>query len=572
MPNTGDYWRSGAWRGSRRAALRSTLYGGAAIAGAAVLGCKAQQPQARPASSGQAAGAPRPGGTFNTYNTQNLGSLDPQVSSAASGAISRSSLISFLFRFKTGSDPATYLNWEPEPDLAASVESPDGVTWTIKLRPNVRFHDVPPVNGHAVEAEDVRATFQRAFSLTANQNRGIIGAIDPAQIEMPAPDTVVFKLRYAYGPFHSTLAGPGSEILPREALAGAYDPAKTIIGSGPFVYESYVPDVDMSFKRNAAWVENGRPYVDALHASIIADPAQALAQFTAGHLDELRPAPNDLATARQQNPAASFVKAATNIPYVFFGHVNHSSAPYADIRVRQALSMAVDRAALGKAIFNNDYSNNGVLAAALGKWSLPPDQFGDAAQYYQYNPAEAKKLVDAAPAAKQLTRLLYPVKQYGADIDASWEAINQMLTAVGFKMQLVPIDYNKDYIGSGSGVLFGNYPDDALTISPEGIHNNAETTFAINFESPGTGISKNLPQVSDPDLDAMIAKMLSISDDDARLKALLDAQRYAAAKLYIIPTPSKFIYTLVQPWVHGYAYSGSNVDGTGTISKLWIER
>ena len=40
----------------------------------------------------------------------------------------------------------------------------------------------------------------------------------------------------------------------------------------------------MAFKRNAAWVENGRPYVDALHASIIADPAQALAQFTAGHL------------------------------------------------------------------------------------------------------------------------------------------------------------------------------------------------------------------------------------------------------------------------------------------------
>jgi ABC-type transport system substrate-binding protein len=572
MPSIDNYWRRPSTRASRRALLRGGLYACAALSGTALLGCKTQKPRPASPTGAQAESSPRTGGTFNTYNTQNLGSLDPQVSSAASGAISRSSLVSFLFRFKTGPDPATYLNWEPEPDLAASIESPDGVTWTIKLRPNTRFHDVPPVNGHAVEADDVKATFQRAFSLTANQNRGIIGAIDPAQIETPDASTAVFKLRYAYGPFHSTLAGAGSEILPREALAGSYDPAKTIIGSGPFVYESYVPDVDMTFKRNAAWVESGRPYVDALHASIIADPAQALAQFTAGHLDELRPAPNDLATARQQNPAASFVKAATNIPYVFFGHMNHPSSPYADIRVRQALSMAVDRAALGKAIFNNDYSSNGVVAAALGKWMLPPEQFGDAARYYQYNAGEARKLVDAAPAAKQLTRLLYPVKQYGADIDASWEAINQMLTAVGFKMQLVPIDYNKDYIGGGTGVLFGNYPDDALTISPEGIHNNAETTFAINFESPGTGISKNLPQVSDPDLDAMIATMLTIFDDDARLKALQEAQRYAAAKLYIIPTPSKFIYTLVQPWVHGYAYSGSNVDGTGTISKLWIQR
>jgi len=572
MPSTGNYWLRASMRASRRSLLRGALRGCAAISSTVLLGCKSQKPQARSTAAGQAAGTPRTGGTFNTYNTQNLGSLDPQVSSAASGAIVTSSLISYLFRFKTGPDPATYLNWDPEPDLAASIESPDGVTWTIKLRPNVRFHDIPPVNGHAVEAEDVRATFQRAFSLTANQNRGIIGAIDPAQIETPAPDTAVFKLRYAYGPFHSTLAGPGSEILPREALAGSYDPAKTVIGSGPFVFQSYTPDVELILKKNAAWMESGRPYVDALNASVIADPAQALAQFTAGHLDDLRPAPNDLATARQQNPAASFSKAATNIPYVFFGHMNHPSAPYADIRVRQALSMAVDRAALGKAIFNNDYSNNGVLAAALGKWSLPPDQFGDASKFYQYNPGEAKKLVDAAAAAKQLTRFLYPTKQYGADVDASWEAINQMLTTVGFKMQLVPIDYNKDYIGGGNGVLFGNYPDDALTISPEGIHDNAETTFAINFESPGTGISKNLPQVSDPDLDSMIAKMLTILDDGGRLKALQDAQRYAAEKVYVIPTPSKFIYSLAQPWIHDYAYGGANPNGTGTVSKLWIQK
>jgi peptide/nickel transport system substrate-binding protein len=560
-------------RYSRRRLIRGAIVGVAGVSGLAALACKTGQRQTGSPAAGQANGsAPRSGGTFNTYITQNLAGLDPQTSSAASQALLTSSVISNLFRFKSGPDPATYLNWDPENDLASSIESPDGVVWTVKLRPNARFHDVAPVSGHTVEAEDIKATFTRAFNLTANQNRGIIAAIDPAQIETPSPDTVVFKLRYAYGPFHSMLSGTGSEILPREALSGGYDPTKTAIGSGPFDFQTYTPDVELVLKKFPNWVEQGQPYVETLHASVIPEASQQLAQFTAGHLDDFRPAPADLSTSRAQNPKAAVLKAATNTPYVFFGHLNHPASPYTDIRVRQALSMAVDRAALGKAIFNDEYSNNGVIAAALGKWALPPDQLGGASKYYQYNLSEAKQLVDASPAAKQLRRFFYPTKQYGADIDSMWEAINPMLSAAGFNLQLVPVDYNKDYIGGGNGMLFGNYPDDGLLISPEGIHNNAETTFAINFESPGTGISKNLPQVSDPTLDEMIAKMLSTLDDGARLNALQDLQRYVADKIYVIPTPSKYVYTLVQPWVANYMYAGANPNGAGTAAKLWLDR
>ena len=119
--------------------------------------------------------------------------------------------------------------------------------------------------------------------------------------------------------------------------------------------------------------------------------------------------------------------------------------------------MAVDRAALGKAIFNNDYSNNGVLAAALGKWSLPPDQFGTLPSTTSTTRPRQRS---------SLTRRRQPNSSRACSTRSSstgqtstfWQAINQMLTAVGFKMQLVPIDYNKDYIGSGSGVCFGNYP------------------------------------------------------------------------------------------------------------------
>ena len=116
------------------------------------------------------------------------------------------------------------------------------------MRQDARFHNVAPVNGRPVQAEDVRATFTRALG---NENPGRVGLdmIDANQIEAPAADTVVFRLKYPYAPFKTTLASATySWILPREATLGGYDPAKQMIGSGPFVLDSYTPDVAFVLK------------------------------------------------------------------------------------------------------------------------------------------------------------------------------------------------------------------------------------------------------------------------------------------------------------------------------------
>src|SRR5437870_1289378 len=81
--------------------------------------------------------------------------------------------------------------------LALSVESPDALAWTVKLRPEVRWHNVAPVSRRALDAEDVKASFTRALD-GKNPNRGSLTMIDPAKIETPAKDTVVFRLAYPY--------------------------------------------------------------------------------------------------------------------------------------------------------------------------------------------------------------------------------------------------------------------------------------------------------------------------------------------------------------------------------------
>ena len=72
-----------------------------------------------------------------------------------------------------------------------------------------------------------------------------------------------------------------------EVLSAGYDPAKLVIGSGPFIMDSAVPDVAYTYKRNSNWFEKGLPYIDGYKLSVIPDASRQQAQFAAGNLDEL---------------------------------------------------------------------------------------------------------------------------------------------------------------------------------------------------------------------------------------------------------------------------------------------
>ena len=210
-----------------------------------------------------------------------------------------------------------------ESELGVSAESPDAVTWTIRLRPDATFHDVPPVNGRAVEAEDVKATFARALDpATSNPNRGSLNMVEPT---------------YSY-------------IYPREAAAGGYDPSKVVIGSGPFLLESFTPD--------------------GMRMAIIPDRSQQLAQFVAGNLDELLlDDPFVYESARQQTPKAANIKADNASSEVLDFQLGDPNSPFLDVRVRRAFSMAIDRDTLGKVIYGGQSAQMLFLPASMGKWA-----------------------------------------------------------------------------------------------------------------------------------------------------------------------------------------------------------
>lgn len=572
-----NYWVSTQRRSFTRRSAIGGLAASATLGATMLAGCSNGARKGSSASGGAAkqgsSGTPRPGGTLNTSIPVNPNTLDSQATKSIPATSVGGNVLSRLFGHKTATDPKVTLDQVIENELGISMESPDALTWTVKLRTDAKFQNIPPVNGHAVEAEDVKASYVRALTIPDSAIKSTIPMVDQNQVETPANDTIVFKLKYPFGPFSQLLAGSqsGARVYPRELLAGAYDPTKVVIGCGPFILDNYQPDVALTYKKNPEWFGKPMPYVDGQRTAIIADTAQQLAQFSAGNLDEMNIDINNLDTAKRNNPRAQLVTTPYPNSYQLFSHMDDPASGFRDIRVRHALSLAIDREAIGKAVFNGQYQNNGVLASAKGKWALPPDQLGSASQWFKYDPAQAKQLLAASGAADQFHKLLYPTKAYGPQFDTIAQMLNPMLTAVGFKTQLVGIDYATEFINVGKGVLYGHYDRDALVLAIW-MSGGDIPEYAL-FKALEPGGDTNHPKVDDPDMKQMVDKMIAMPDETQRLKAVHDIEMYVADKMYyILGIPTGNLYTLVQPRVQNYCYSLQTPTDAGveTYAKLWL--
>ncbi len=558
---------------SRRSLLRSAG-GAAAAAGLAACSRGGQSaPSGASGTSGAAkapSGAPKPGGTFNSYLTANP-QLDVQKAAVVLQAVA--CVYSRPFRFKTATDPTVSLNHEIEPELAVSAESSDAITWTLKLRPDAKFQNIAPVNGHPVEAEDVKDSILRILDpKTLSQFKNNYAMIDPAQMQTPDAHTIVFKLKYPFAPFPNLLASPSwAYIYPREATAGAYDPTKTVIGSGPFMIDSYTPDVAITFKRNPDYFEKGVPNVDAMKLAIVPNSAQQQAQFTAKNLDEILLASiSDVDSVSKQAPAAAVIKASNTSPNPFYFQLGDPSGPMQDIRVRQAFSMAIDRESFGKAIYAGQYQEVVFIPGYMGKWAMQvSDLPADIQQYYKYNPGEVKKLLDAA-GQSNLTIRFFQITggAFGSDIyKSSFQTINNMLNQAGIKTTVVPVDFFQQYVDSGHGLAAGNYAKDEMLWGGIPGYTDADDFLFNELDSTG---GTNQVNLKDPALDAMINHERTLIHEDERLKAVQDIQKHIAQKLYMPSTVGTFQWALTQPRVQNYQYSSTNGRLDETYPKLWL--
>ena len=149
-----------------------------------------------------------------------------------------------------------------EGDLAESWTQPSDTTYVFKLRKGVRFHAKPPVNGRELTAEDVKYTFERMLTETGS-NASMYRSI--AKVEAVDRYTVRFTLSEPFAWFLDMVASPmAGGIVARECVEkfGDLKKPEAVIGTGPWMLESYKPNVSITLVRNPAYFVVGLPYID----------------------------------------------------------------------------------------------------------------------------------------------------------------------------------------------------------------------------------------------------------------------------------------------------------------------
>ena len=251
-------------------------------AGGAALAAVATGFGARPAD----AQTPRRGGTFRVR-----GYDPPHFDPHAPGGISYKlhTLLSYthsrLFKHKAG--PAVPVGvFTPEPDLVDAWSQPKPTVYEFKLKRGVRWHNKPPVNGRELVAEDVRYTFERFMTAKGHGNRFLMEPLDT--VEVLDKYAVRFTLKEPYAWFLDVLAIPmACAIVAREAVEkfGDLRKAEACIGSGPWMLESYEPNVKATLVRHPEYFVPGLPYVDRVEWYIDEDISSRTAAFLAGRYD-----------------------------------------------------------------------------------------------------------------------------------------------------------------------------------------------------------------------------------------------------------------------------------------------
>ncbi|MGH8056699.1 MAG: ABC transporter substrate-binding protein [Candidatus Entotheonellia bacterium] len=490
--------------------------------------------------------------------------FDPQLTRNFKTNTTLSFVYSKLLRHKVGPDvqPGTFV---VEPDLAERWETPDDTTYIFHLRKGVKWHNKPPINGRELVAEDVKFTFNRFLTEKGNAERQLLESVD--RVEVVDRYTVKFLLKEPFVWLLDILANAMCMWIVAPEVVEQYGDLKkvdTAIGTGPFLLERYEANVKTVFKRNPDYFRPGLPYVDGVEWSVVDDESTALAMYRTGQIDAgpwawwavRQP---DLDSLKQSQPRLRYqdmlLNAITTIS------LRTDKPPFHDVRVRRAISHAIDRQAAIEAVYIRGEPSPAV-PRGLTEWSLRIDQLGEGAKYYRYDPKEARRLLAEAGYPKGFKTLLTLTGGYGRDLVDAAQMVLHDLKEVGIEAEMKIQEYGAYMATTGQGKFEG------MTLGP----------YAIGWE-PDSALygpyvpdqPRNRGHVNDPKMTAMAKEQRRTRDLAARKQLIFDMQRYAAEQQYYVYLFSPLYTSSWQPYVKNYA-PNLTFDYGSRVAALWLDR
>jgi len=278
-------------------------------------------------------------------------------------------------------DPTDKTGTRPVPDLAESwTMSPDGMTYTIKLRQGVRFHDGSPMT-----SRDVKASYDKIISPPAgviSMRKGAYQVVEA--VEAVDPHTVRFRLKWPEASFLVNLASPYNWIFKADILAKDMRWYETnVMGTGPFKFVEHVKGSHLVGRKNPDYWDKGKPYLDGYRAIFISASSAQVAAIRGerAHAQFRGFTPSERDSIVQALGAKITVQESA-WDCLSLVAINHERKPFDDKRVRRALTLALDRYEASK-----NLSRIAIVKDVAGiqvpgtPWATPPQELEKLAGY-----------------------------------------------------------------------------------------------------------------------------------------------------------------------------------------------
>jgi len=404
------------------------------------------------------------------------------------------------------------------PALAESwTVSPDGLTWTFKLRQGIVFH-----NGQPLTSRDVKATLDRIRDASfGSPRRSEFTAIK--EVRIPDPQTAVIVLGAPYAPILANLASGWGAILPADLIQSGHNFDSEPVGTGPFKFEKWTRDNKISVVRNSNYWIKGLPKLERVDFQIVPERSVQVQGMMSGAIDALEFVdPEDLPML-QSNPKVTIRKDQTSLILVMA--MNCSREPLNDLRVRQAINYAVDK----QLVLDVAYGGGKVGSTFMDTGNAYTTDFS---YLYAYNLDKAKQLLKEAGVGNRQFTIIVP-QNYPLHVKAG-ELLQQMLEKAGMNVKIQLVDW--------STWLARVYTEGNFDLTVIGHTGKLDPDGTLS----GYGTSKKYVRWINPTCDEKIRQAATISDFDARKKLYTEALEIMAKEVPFVYLGSSYRYVAMR--------------------------
>ncbi|WP_221794783.1 peptide ABC transporter substrate-binding protein [Aquisediminimonas sediminicola] len=510
-----------------------------ALALSLALGLAACQPER---STAPQHSATLPADTLVRLSEDDAKSLDPQkISDVASSRVAMD-LFEGLTRFNG--------KGEVEPAIASAwTLSPDGLTWSFKLRPDARFSDGSPIT-----APLFAQIFQRLRApATAAPTRELFEGI--ANVVATQPDLVSIHLRRPDPALPDLMAQPAMAALPMHritTLADHWTSERPLVTSGAYRLRDWQLNDHMQLEPNPFWYD-GKPRTPYVRWLPVADKLTALRRFQTGQADTTADFPPSRFEDLVKNLGTS-VHAAPMIA-TYYLTLNTRQPPFDDVRVRRALAMTVDRDWIAHQLIRAGVKPAwGLLPSGLGLPPLKPDWKNWSMARRQ---AAASDLL--AQAGYGPDHPLRATLRFNSDRD-------HRRVATALATMWAPLGVEISLFNSEASLHFAAMRRGDFQIARAGWVADMPTPENMLMVHHSTATALNYAGYNSPVFDTALDRALNTADPAMRAKMMRRAEQQLIFDAPIIPIYHNAARALVAPRVNGWQDNPINVHPSRTLS------